>query len=322
MPDPGSDRSGIGPSVADVGERELLRRIAQIVDAAPPAAETVIGIGDDAAVIHGAASVVVATDALVEGGHFRLDWCSPVQVGRRAVIANAADVAAMGGRTTTCVAAIAAPPSTAASTVLGIVDGLVQQCGEIGAAVVGGDLVAADQIVVTVTAVGRLDGDAVRLSGAQSGQVVAVSGPVGAAAAGLAVLIAGIDGFDDLADCYRVPPTDLSAGATARASAAAAMTDVSDGLTADAFALAVASGVRLRIDPARIPVHSSVFRAAKILDCDPMDWVLGATDDHVLLAAFPGPPPVGWTTIGDVVDGEPGVDVVGVPVPPEGWHSF
>jgi thiamine-monophosphate kinase len=322
MPDPGSDQRDVGPTVADVGERELLREIARIVDAAPPAAETVIGIGDDAAVIQGAASMVVTTDALVAGGHFRLDWCSPAQVGRRAVIANAADVAAMGGRTTTCVAAIAAPPSTPARTVLGIVDGLAEQCAAIGAAVVGGDLVAGEQIVVTVTAVGRLDGDPVRLSGARPGQHLAVSGPVGTAAAGLAVLSAGIDGFDDLADCYRVPPTDLTAGARARQAGAAAMTDVSDGLAGDAIALAIGSGVRLRIEPDRIPVHPSVFRLAETVGRDPMDWVLGPTDDHVLLAAFGGVPPAGWATIGEVVEGDPGLDVVGVPDPPDGWHSF
>ncbi|WP_018177730.1 thiamine-phosphate kinase [Jongsikchunia kroppenstedtii] len=322
MPDPGSDRSGVGPSVADVGERELLRQIARIVDAAPQATETIVGIGDDAAVIRGAASMVVTTDALVDGAHFRLDWCSPVQVGRRAVIANAADVAAMGGRTTACVAAIAAPPSTPARTVLGIVEGLAQQCADIGAAVAGGDLVAAAQIVVTVTAVGQLDGDAVLLSGARDGQRLAVSGPIGAAAAGLAVLSAGVDGFDDLTDRYRVPPTDLAAGVRAGEAGAAAMTDVSDGLAGDALALATASGVRLRIDPERIPVHPSIFRAAEVLGRDPLGWVLGATDDHVLLAAFPGPVPSGWTVIGDVAAGDPRVDVVGVPDPPDGWHSF
>lgn len=310
------------PTVADIGERELLRQIAAIVGATGGVPETVVGIGDDAAVVRGTGHTVVATDALVEGSHFRLDWCAPQQVGRRAVIANVADVAAMGGWTTSCVAAIAAPSSTSVSVVLGIVEGMAAQCADIGAELVGGDLVAAAQLVVTVTAIGELSGEPVLLSGAVPGDRIAVSGPVGSAAAGLAVLQQGSGGFDDLVNCYRVPPIDLLAGAAASEVGASAMTDVSDGLAADAGALAAASGVRLRIDPTRIPLHPSLFRAAAVLGCEPLEWLLGATDDHVLLAAFPADVPAGWTTIGVATAGDAGVEFVGVPDPPQGWHSF
>ncbi|WP_309232755.1 AIR synthase related protein, partial [Actinotalea sp. JY-7885] len=175
-----------GPTVADLGEDALL---AQIFPLLPRAAGTLLGPGDDAAVVAAPdARVVVSTDVLVEGRHFRREWSSGEDVGRRAAVQNLADVAAMGARPTALVVALVVPPDVPVSWVLGLARGLAAACGpEVG--VVGGDLSGGSEVVVAVTVHGDLEGRApVLRSGARPGDVVAHAGVRGRSAAGLALL--------------------------------------------------------------------------------------------------------------------------------------
>ncbi|UEA58509.1 thiamine-phosphate kinase [Gordonia otitidis] len=327
----------VDTTVGDLGERAL---ISVFTSAASTGSDRdiVIGSGDDAAVFDAGGPTVISTDTAVERRHFRFDWSTPEQIGERAVIQSAADIAAMGARTVGVVVSIACPVTTRASTVSGINDGVVAATHRLGGRVLGGDLVAADQVVLTVTSVGALDGLApVALTGAQVGDVLAVSGPLGGAAAGLAVLLAAESTTEHgarlraehgaVVDAYRLPTPDLSAGAQAARAGAHAMTDVSDGLIEELTTMSQASKVALAVDGSRVPRTAATTRAADALGEDADIWALTGGEDHQLLAAFaPADVPQGWTVIGSVeartaeraevsVDG---VDTRGL----RGWQSF
>ncbi len=318
-------------TVGEIGERELIARFTRAA-ARRENDDVVIGSGDDAAVFVAQGPVVVSTDTAVAGRHFRFDWSSPEQIGARAVVQSAADIAAMGGRLTGVTVSIGCPPETAVDRLLALNAGIVEQTHAYGARVLGGDLVSSPTVVLTVTSIGVLDEVApTTLSGARPGNDLAVSGPLGGAAAGLAVLAAVEHGADPsiLADhphavsAYRLPQPDLADGPTAARAGATAMTDVSDGLVEELVTVSASSGVRLDVSADRVPRATWLDDAAKTLGVDPKRWALGGGEDHVLLAAFPaGTTPDGWTTIGTVSAGT-GAYVDGEPVGAvRGWQSF
>lgn len=296
---------------------------------------TLLGPGDDAAVVRTPdGRVAVSADMLVEHRHFRLDWSTPEQVGRKAVAQNGADIAAMGGRPTAFLVSLGCPPDTPAAVAAGISDGLGSAAEALGAGVVGGDLVQADQIVVSVTVLGDLEGRTpVLRAGARVGDVVAVAGTLGRSAAGLALLLAGADparpGATELIDAHRVPTPPYERGVAAAVAGASAMTDISDGLVADLGHIADASGVGIRIDRSRIATDPVLLDAARDLARDPWEWILTGGEDHALAATFPPGAvlPDGWSVIGDVVSGAEGcrggVLVDGRPwTVSGGWQSF
>ncbi|MGN6501414.1 MAG: thiamine-phosphate kinase, partial [Pseudolysinimonas sp.] len=177
------------PTLGELGEAEALRRIFPRL---PDAAAALVGPGDDAAVLAAPdGRFVVTTDTMVHGPDFRLAWSSPHDLGWKAAATNLSDVAAMGARPTGRVVALAAPADTPAELLEGLADGRRDACAELapGCGVVGGDLAVSATLVIAVTAFGDLEGrDAVLRSGARPGDVVAVSGTLGVAAAGLALL--------------------------------------------------------------------------------------------------------------------------------------
>lgn len=308
-------------TVADVGEFGL---IARITESLGMPRDVLIGPGDDAAEVATGESVLITVDVLVEGRHFRRDWCSAVEVGRRAAAASLADIAAMGGAPSAVVVGFGAPPDLPASWAQQCSAGIVEECGRAGAALVGGDVTAADQVIVSVTAIGNPpDTGAVLRSGAQPGDVVALHGRVGWAAAGLAVLSRGFRAPKVLVDAYRFPEIDYRQGARAAARGAHAMVDVSDGLVADARHIAEASGVSISLDPESIPVPDPIATAASAYNVDPREWMLTGGDDHALLACFPDRKsiPKGWSIIGSVEQGEPGVYINGHRVTRQGGHT-
>ncbi|HPZ95010.1 MAG: thiamine-phosphate kinase [Mycobacterium sp.] len=314
---------GPGPTLHELGEFSLIDRLVAGRLQPPGVA---VGPGDDAAVI-GAPDgrVVVTTDMLVEGRHFRLDWSTPGEVGRKAVAQNAADVEAMGARVTALVVAFGAPPDTPAAAVQELTDGMWRETAELGAGIVGGDLVASPQWVVSVTALGDLEGRApVLRSGARPGSVIAVAGELGRSAAGLSLHHASISGFDDLTSRHRVPRPPYGQGRLAAEAGAQAMTDVSDGLLADLGHLATASQVVVDLDPDALrPDVDAVGPAARAVGADPWSWVLGGGEDHALVACFAGPPPSGWRVIGTVRDGAGAVLLAGRHWDGSaGWQSF
>ncbi len=228
-----------------------------------PAPGTLVGIGDDAAVVAAPDGRVVATtDFLLEGRHFRRDWAGPTDIGHRAAVRSLADVAAMGAAATALLVAFAAPPELPASWALDVAGGLSAEAARAGAAVAGGDTARFSSVLLAVTGLGDLRGrEPVTRSGARPGDVLATAGALGRSAAGLALLEtgwaappdpgseppqgtapepgteprpgAGQPGLAHLVAAHLRPAPPYDAGPEAAALGATAMIDVSDGLLAD-----------------------------------------------------------------------------------------
>lgn len=311
------------PTLAQVGEFGIIDRI--VADRRQPDAVT-LGPGDDAAVITAAdGRIVVSTDMLVQDRHFRLDWSTPHDIGRKAIAQNAADVEAMGAAPTAFVVAFGAPPDTPASAAQALSDGMWDEARRCGAGIAGGDLVSASQWVVSVTVLGDLDGRApVRRDGARPGDTVAVAGDLGRSGAGYALWLNGITEPAELRAQHLVPKPPYGQGRVAADAGATAMTDVSDGLLADLGHIATASGVVVDLSREALrPDHDALSDAAAATGADAWDWVFGGGEDHALVATFPGAVPDGWRVIGRVLDGAPGVLVDGQAwLRNAGWQSY
>jgi thiamine-monophosphate kinase len=315
--DDASGAAGQSPTLQGLGEFAVIDRLVR--GRRQPAA-VAVGPGDDAAVVSaGDGRTVISTDVLVQDRHFRLDWSTPHDVGRKAIAQNAADIEAMGARATAFVAGFGAPGDTPVELVDALVEGMWDEAERIGAGIVGGDLVSCPQWVLSVTVLGDLNGRApVLRSGATAGSVIAVAGDLGRSAAGYALRHNEIEGFDELRQRHLVPQPPYGEGAVAAAAGAQAMIDVSDGLVADLRHVAVASGVGVDLSTAALAAdQGALTAAAAAVGTDPWSWVLGGGEDHALVACFAGPVPDGWRVIGRVLDGPARVLVDG-----EQWRGY
>lgn len=286
-------------TVGEVDEFELIGQITRNLQLSPAVS---IGPGDDAAgyLING--SALTSVDMLVEGVHFRRDWCSAEDVGRKAVAANVADLEAMGATPVAMVVALAMPADLDITWLREFNTGLIDEAGLAGIALVGGDLTRAPQLVVSVTVTGQSDAVApVLRSGAQPGQVIAVRGQLGWAGAGLATLARGFRSPRAAVEAYRHPKVPYGAGRQAALAGATAMLDVSDGLLSDLGHIARQSGVCMTIESARLTIDEPVATVAAALNKDPLEMVLTSGEDHALAATFPvGAVPQDWDVIGVV----------------------
>jgi len=288
-----------------------------------------LGPGDDAALVAAPdGTIAISTDMLIENRHFRLDWSSPQDIGRKAIAQNAADIEAMGAAATAFVVAFGAPPDTPLRNAADLSDGLWAEATRLGAGIVGGDMVASDRWVISVTVLGDLAGrPAVRRDGAEPGSVVAVTGTLGASAAGYALLLAGSTAAPVLRRRHLVPQPPYGQGRKANDAGATAMTDVSDGLLADLGHIASASMVGIELDSAALTADiEALAPAAAELGVDATQWVLTGGEDHALVACFPAQVPPGWRVIGRVIerDGRDGAVRVDGRAPSgyTGWQSF
>ena len=295
--------------------------------------------------------VVATTDFLLEGRHFRRDWSSACDVGHKAAARSLADVAAMGAVPSALLVALAAPADLPVSWAADLAAGLAAECARVpGASVIGGDTARADSVLLAVTGLGDLAGRApVLRSGASPGDAVAVAGPLGRAAAGLALLAVGLR-QDPLVTAQLRPAPPYDAGPEAADLGATAMIDTSDGLLADLGHIAAASGVRIDLasdvlrfaaDPL-IPAARAVSAARRHASSmgrtdrrsptqpptspppEALNWVLAGGEDHSFAATFPPGTalPSRWTVIGAVRTGQ-GVVVDGQPWPQApGWDHF
>jgi thiamine-monophosphate kinase len=310
-------------TLADVGEFGLIDALLPLFEQGE---HVLVGPGDDAAVLRvRSGHVVVSTDLMVEGRHFRREWASGADVGHRAAAQNLADVTAMGGRATSLTVGLAAPADLPVAWAVDLAGGIAEEAAKVGASVVGGDLTRSDQIVVSVTALGTCTVAPVLRSGAAPGDVVALCGRQGWAAGGLAVLGRGFRSPRVLVEAYRRPDPPYAAGPAAAEAGATAMVDVSDGLLAEAGHLARASGVAIDLRSDAFEVPEPLHAVAAALGSDPLRFVLTGGDDHALLACFPdaGSVPEGWRLVGAVTEGEGLVTLDGVPQEGEaGWAHF
>ena len=314
--------------MADLGEFGLIAALSAWL---PPSPGALVGIGDDAAVLAAPDGRVVATtDFLLEGQHFRRDWSGPGDVGRKAAARSLADVAAMGAEPTGLLVALAAPPDLPVSWARQLAAGLAAECARAGASVIGGDTARASCVLLAVTGLGDLGGRApVRRSGAAPGDRVAVAGPLGHAAAGLALLSAGLSGRPGAAPLVAAqvrPAPPYPAGPEAARLGATAMIDISDGLLADLGHVAEASDVLIDVATDRLGPGEPLIAAARAVadvslartdggasarpgdspELEALRWVLAGGEDHSLAATFPPGVvlPGRWTVIGEVRSGQ------------------
>lgn len=329
MPDSTPSGKSSGPSAArTVGDAGEFAVIARVTAGLEPGASTIVGPGDDAAVVATPdGRVVASTDMLVENRHFRRDWSTAEDVGHKAAARAFSDIAAMGAAPTALLVAFAAPADLDLDWVDGVMTGMRAECAQVDAAIVGGDVTAADQISLALTALGDLDDhDPVTLGGAEPGDVVAVAGRLGWAAAGFAVLARGFRSPVSVVSAHRRPEPPYFEGPRAAGMGATAMTDVSDGLVADLGHIARASGVRIELSGAALAAPAKLAEVGAALNVDPMVWVLTGGDDYPLAATFPRgtdlPDP--WRVVGTVdrAVGEPDVRVDGRRWPQGGHEHF
>jgi thiamine-monophosphate kinase len=306
-------------TLAEVGEFPL---IAAITEGLSLASDVRVGPGDDAAVLAIEDAVAMSVDVLVEGVHFRRDWSEARDVGRKAVAVNVADLEAIGARATGLLVGFSAPADLTVGWVLDFADGLCQEGQLAGVSLLGGDVTKARDITIAVTALGSLDGrHPVLRSGARPGDVVAIHGRVGWAAAGLVVLGRGFRSPRVLVEAQRVPQVSYGAGAAAARAGATAMIDISDGLLADLGHVAHASDVLIDLRQDAFEVAEPLQAVAAATGSDPYNLIFTGGDDHALAATFPAADsvPEGWLVVGRVA--APDHDQVGVLVDGAVWDA-
>ena len=211
-------------TVSEAGEFPLIDRLREVF---AQGEHVLVGPGDDAAVLRiRNGHVVVSTDLLVEGRHFRRDWVSAGDIGHRAAAANLSDINAMGGRAHSLTIGLAAPRDLPAQWALDFAQGFAEECALVGASVVGGDLTSSDQLMIAVTVLGSCTQSPVLRSGAEPGDVLALCGRQGWAAGGLAVLGRGFRSPRVLVEAYRRAEPPYDAGPVAAEAGATSMIDV------------------------------------------------------------------------------------------------
>lgn len=319
------------PLVIELGERAALKRA---VEHFKSGSHTIVGSGDDAAVVRLASSeFVVTTDTMIEGHDFRHDYSSGFDLGYKAVATNVADVYAMGAKPVALVVAMTITETTRIDWLEEFAKGLQSGIDELapGSEIVGGDLGFGPVTMISVAAHGDLESRSPILrSGASAGDQLAICGTLGKAAAGLDLLMhedkSLAASYPELVD-VQLRPQPPALAVQAAFEVATAMLDISDSLALDASRIAQASGVRIEIDPGLLLGFEAVLeQAAQSIVArggvaSATDWVLYGGEDHGFLATFPeGSVPRGFKVIGKVAQGE-GVFLGKEPLEPLGWDS-
>jgi thiamine-monophosphate kinase len=271
-----------------MGEFELLAALRERLP--EPGARVRLGSGDDAAVTVPGGATATSVDALVEGVHFRRETASLRQIGRKALSTALSDLAAMGAEPGEAYVVLGAPAGMDEDELLELGEGLAAVARETGTTLAGGDLSRAPALTLAVTAVGHAPRpeDFVTRGGAHPGDVLAVTGDLGGAAAGLLLLEdPALRGPEALRARQLDPTPRFAAGRALAAAGATAMIDISDGLSADAGHVAAASGALLFIDSAALPIAPGVEAVADAAGRDPLELAISGGEDYELLAALP-----------------------------------
>ena len=279
-----------------------------------------VGIGDDAAVIRTSGQSVITSDVAVEDVHFRTQWSSAFDIGRKITAANIADVLSMGGRCEFLTAAVTLTGEESLTWIEQLAHGMKHEADLAGALIVGGDIARGSKIFISMTAVGNAQAPILR-SGAHVGDGLFISSLTGWSAAGLELLTRQISINSEYAEKalaeFSAPTLDY----TTDFSRATAMADVSDSLLIQSEQIAAASAVHIEIDQkafTQSEEFSAIEKLAHELDVDPFQWILGGGEDHVLLATGVDLPGI---RIGSVSEGE-GISGVDRKMAPVSWSHF
>ncbi len=282
------------------GEFGLIRRIRQRVGAAR--GDALLGIGDDTAVLRPPPGRLLAScDMMVEGTHFERDMITPWQLGWKALAANISDIAAMGGTPLYALVSMGLADWMTDSYVESVYEGMLSVANRFRVQIVGGDTVrSSDRAVVDVAILGSADTPITR-SGARVGDLIAVTGCLGASAAGLQVLRTlrardekaqgaghGLPWLPELVRAHFEPEPRVEEGLRlARTGAVTSMMDISDGLASEVHHIAEESAVGAIVDAAAVPLSQATMEAARLLQADALDWALFGGEDYELVFTFP-----------------------------------
>ncbi|MEZ7819837.1 thiamine-phosphate kinase [Aquiluna sp. Uisw_065] len=326
-----------GQKIIEIGETEALRRALSVFK---PVATTLIGPGDDAAVISVSDSrVVITTDTMVQDHDFRLEWSSGFDIGYKAVTSNVADLVAMGAAPRALTVALVVTKETPQAWLEDFASGLQSACDRHApeCQIVGGDLASGEQIVIAIAAHGDLESrQPILRSTAEVGDLIVIAGTLGKAACGLALLSSNDEtlsaSYPELVSIQLRPVPDFALGLEL-AAVASSMLDVSDGLSLDAGRLASSSNVSMNIKKELLEGYAAILEQAaqsinsRDSEAPPVsewDWILHGGEDHCFLATVSPTAalPRGTKVIGEVIaKGDSDVYLSGQPLSPKGWDS-
>jgi thiamine-monophosphate kinase len=303
-------------------EAQVIELLSQIFATAD--SRVIVGIGDDAALVKASGQQILTTDIAVEGVHFRIDWSSPYEIGKRIAAANIADVLSMNGRCDYLLVAATLTGREEIDWIRDLAQGIQDQAKAAGAVVVGGDLARSQTLSISITAVGETN-KAILRSGAALGDSIYLSSLTGWSAAGLEILSRNLSPSGEAAAIalneYRSPTLDLHT----HFESATSMSDVSDSILVQGAQMASASRVRFEIDVEKIEGAAEfalLSQLAADLGANVIDWILQGGEDHALLATGIDLPGI---CIGRVVEGS-GIAVMKaggeIKMAPVSWSHF
>lgn len=280
-----------------------------------------MGIGDDAAVVTTDHHSVITTDMAIQGVHFKCEWSSAYEIGCKITVANLADIYAMGADPRYLVVGLTLTGNEELSWIKELAQGIADTAAKSDSVVVGGDLSRAEQIMISMTAVGtsRLH---ITRSGAQVGDSIYVSALPGFSRAGFEILSKNLPhspAFVRALSQFKSPELDPVLMRSFKS--AHALCDVSDSLLIQAEQISKASSVAFEIDTKKIEKgdgFTDLSAVAQSIGCDVWDLVLGGGEDHVLLATGVNLPGI---CIGRVIEGS-GVKVLEMKKAPDSWRHF
>lgn len=309
------------PMLGDKNKTDEFSRIASIeAQVGPAGARTLIGIGDDTAVVRPSQHpMLLCTDAMVENVHFDRRWISARDLGHKALAACLSDLAAMNGHPLHALFSLALPKTVADSFLDEFFKGASALAQETGCDIIGGDLTSSPgPIFIDVSCVGEAE-HPIQRGGASPGDWLAVSGHPGDSAAGLLALQSGLQGYDQLKRAHLKPRPrfDLLPALSSPARICTSMIDISDGLSSELHHLARRSGVGFEVEEAHLPLSEEARALAETVRCQALDWALSGGEDYELLVTLDaalvkraGGPPPGFTLIGRVVQPDQGLSLV------------
>lgn len=309
-------------------EFELIEKIKSKIGKLSAATE--VGIGDDAAVVRPPQGKMLATvDCLVEGTHFDLRYSSFTDVGYKALSVNLSDVASMGGRPLYALVSLGIREGMSDESILELYEGISLLAKEFRVDIIGGNCTKAREFFIDISVVGETTKPVLR-SGARAGDIVAVSGTLGASAAGLQILKEGIGRpeYPHLVKRHLRPEPRVEM--TRKLSFASASIDVSDGLSSELFHLGKSSGVGFLVDEEKVPLHPELRRFGERVGKDPLEWAWNGGEDYEILLTLPPDKAHGlgdgFTVIGEVKPPEFGIRILRndqqIPLAPHGWKHF
>lgn len=270
--------------IGEIGEFGLIERLTR----SPSGPRVRVGVGDDAAVLDlDGEFLLYTTDLLVEGDHFRRDWSTPLQIGRKAMASNVSDIAAMGGRPHEALVSVAIPDDVDVEFMDDLYEGMYQIADKYGAEIVGGDTTHGALLIINIALLGHVDEEMLSLrSDAKVDDLICVTGPLGGSRAGLELLLRGFDVPEEPIRKHLDPGCRMDI-APLIAEHVNAMIDVSDGLAPEIRHICERSGVGAEVRRDSIPLLEGTRIAAERVGGDPYGFALGGGEDFELVFTIP-----------------------------------